>query len=427
MKIAIIGFGVEGKSAVNWFAKNQPAAELTVFDQNRPEGVPEGVGVEEVTSFDAVDFSDYDLVVRSPGIRPDLFNVQPDKLTSGTKLFFEHCPAKIIGVTGTKGKGTTCSFIDSILRAAGHKVWLIGNIGVAALDVLDEVQPTDIVVYEMSNFQLFDMQRSPRVAVVVHLEVDHQDFHTSPDEYFGAKINIARWQKPEDTIIYDGRNQMDIKFADASPSENKIPYPITSDVAGFSRAEIDELLDSVVLPGEHNRWNAEAAILASSQFTTVRDAVRQGLASFTGLPHRLKFVREVNGIRYYDDSISTTVGSAIAAMRSFDRPIIMILGGSSKGVDFTEVAKTLFERNVKHVILIGPEGVTRIKEALLTQPQSVSISELEEYTMDEVIATANQYAEPGDVVVLSPACASFDAFENYSKRGEAFVAAVEQL
>jgi len=426
MKIAIIGYGVEGRSSLNWMQRHHPEAQIVIFDQNTIEDIPDGVEFQHVADFMTQDFSSYDMLIRSPGIRPDAINAPPDKITSITKIFCDRCPAPIIGVTGTKGKGTTCSFIYEILIAAGLRAHLVGNIGVPALDVLDDVQPDDVVVYEMSNFQLFDMHRSPHIAVVIHLEIDHQDFHDTPIEYFDAKKNIARYQKSEDTLIYDGRNPIDLEFAAVSKAAHKVPYPITTSTEGFTREEMDELVGHIVIPGEHNRWNAEAAVLAASQYTQDRDAIRKGLANFTGLPHRLKFVREINGIRYYDDSISTTVGSAIAAMKAFAPPVTLILGGASKGVNFDSLARSVNDHSVHHVVLIGPEGTTRIKAALIAAGYN-RYSELPTYTMTDVVAEANKHTTEGGVVVLSPACSSFDAFANYSERGEQFVAAVDAL
>lgn len=422
MKIAILGFGVEGKSAVDWVRKHYPEAEVEVFDQKEVSGVPEGVKLKVVKDFGVVDFTTADMVIRSPGIRPDV--VKNTTLTSVTKIFFEKCPAKIIGVTGTKGKGTTCSLIASILNEAGRKVWLIGNIGVAALDVLDEIDAEDIVVYELSNFQLFDMEQSPHIAVIVHLEVDHQDYHKSLDEYMGAKANITKWQMADDVVVYDRTNQFAIDMAEKSKGK-LVEFPAED---WSKRDVLERMLDNLVLPGAHNRFNGEAAICAVQEAgVTDEQVIGRGLKAFTGLPHRLKFVGEVGGVKYYDDSISTTVGSVEAAMVAFDAPEILILGGSSKGVDFAGLATAIAEStNVKHVVLIGPEGERIggfLREAGYEKMSSVKL----DYTMTDVLEEVNQFATEGDVVILSPACASFDRYKNYAERGDDFIRAVEAL
>jgi len=422
LKIAILGFGVEGKSAVDWVRKHYPEAEVEVFDQKEVSGVPEGVKLKVVKDFGVVDFTTADMVIRSPGIRPDV--VKNTTLTSVTKIFFEKCPAKIIGVTGTKGKGTTCSLIASILNEAGRKVWLIGNIGVAALDVLDEIDAEDIVVYELSNFQLFDMEQSPHIAVIVHLEVDHQDYHKSLDEYMGAKANITKWQMADDVVVYDRTNQFAIDMAEKSKGK-LVEFPAED---WSKRDVLERMLDNLVLPGAHNRFNGEAAICAVQEAgVTDEQVIGRGLKAFTGLPHRLKFVGEVGGVKYYDDSISTTVGSVEAAMVAFDAPEILILGGSSKGVDFAGLATAIAEStNVKHVVLIGPEGERIggfLREAGYEKMSSVKL----DYTMTDVLEEVNQFATEGDVVILSPACASFDRYKNYAERGDDFIRAVEAL
>jgi len=402
MKIAVLGKGVEGKSVAGYFGGR--GDEVEMFDE------------QNEVKFEELDFSRYDLVFRSPSVRPDRVNT--DKLTSATRYFFEKCPAKIIGVTGTKGKGTTCSLIAEILKVAGRKVWLVGNIGVSALDVLDEIAEGDMVVYELSSFQLWDMTLSPQVAVVVHVERDHMDVHSDMAEYVGAKGNVVRWQGTEDVVIYDKTNAMSTEIAELSAGQ-KVGYPT---------GRFEELLNTLIIPGEHNRMNGEAAILAV-QAVGVEDTevIKRGLGVFDGLPHRLKFVREVGGVKYYDDSISTTPGSAMAAIRAFVEPKVLILGGSSKGADFGELAGVVRDGGVKKIILVGPEG-EKIGQAMANvgYDDVVRVEEVP-YDMAEAVRLARDVAEDGDVVILSPACASFDSFANYAERGDRFVAAVEVL
>ncbi len=418
MKVAILGYGVEGKSAYGYFKKQ--GAEIDVFDEKELAGVD---FVQVVPSLQGVDFANYDLIVRSPSLRPRELRLAmreqgaKAELTSVTKLFFEKCPAKIIGVTGTKGKGTTCSLINGILRAAGQKVHLVGNIGVAALDVLEDIKPSDIVVYELSSFQLWDLGRSPQVAVVVHIEEDHMDKHDDMAEYLAAKANIAKWQSMEDKIIFDNTNAESRRIAELS-SGKKIAYPT---------GKFEKLLDSLRLPGQHNRMNGEAAILAARAVAEVSDnEVQEGLASFDGLPHRLKLVGEVEGVRFYDDSISTTPGSTIAAIKAFDAPEILILGGSSKGLHFGALAKEIAGGRVKKVLLMGASA-NELEQELL----SVGYNDFENLgmniNMEGIVERAADLAGAGDVVILSPACASFDMFKNYAERGELFSAAVRGL
>ncbi|MDR2063845.1 MAG: UDP-N-acetylmuramoyl-L-alanine--D-glutamate ligase [Candidatus Nomurabacteria bacterium] len=426
MKIAILGFGVEGRCAFEYFSRRHPEAEIEVFDQARVES--NVVKITTIRDFVGMDFSDFDLVIRSPSIRPD--RIKARNLSSMTAQFFQKCPAKIIGVTGTKGKGTTCSLIKSILERAGKKVWLVGNIGVPALEVLDEIADNDIVVYELSSFQLWDLKKSPQVAVVVHIELDHQDVHKSFDEYLAAKSNIALWQDRNGKIVFDSSNDHAVAIA-AQSVARKAPYP-NRDLAHVENGAfyygLKELCPTSVLNilGAHNVMNALAAISAVADWTLDEVAIRDGLHDFTGLPHRLKFVDEVDGVGYYDDSISTTAGSTIAAIKSFDRPEILILGGSPKGADFGELAQTVKDYRVKWVVLIGEEAV-RLEQALNAVHYRKITNLGTAKTMREIVLETKKRAERGDVVLLSPACASFGMFKNYADRGDQFIQAVQGL
>lgn len=406
MKIAVLGAGVEGASAVKYF-KNHPelSPDIKIFDEKHGD------------DFSKIDFADFDLVFKSPSIRPDRIKCQKEQLSSVTEYFFEHCPAPIIGVTGTKGKGTTCSLIASILAAAKFRVHLVGNIGKSALDALDQIQPQDWVIYELSSFQLWHLGRSPHIAVVVHIEPDHLDVHNGFEEYLDAKSNITRYQKKSDLVIYDRNNPYSSRIAKLSPGK-KQAYPTQ---------KYEKLLDSLAIPGSHNRQNGEAAILAARAAGVSDDAViMAGLSNFHGLPHRLKFVREWQGVQFYDDSISTTPGSTIAAIRSFPNSQILILGGSSKGADFSELAAAIKDSPIKKVVAVGASADV-IEKTLLNVGYRHIINLGLDTTMSKIVKVAVDYAEPNDIILLSPACASFDLFKSYSDRGDQFIAAVQDL
>ena len=408
MKVAIAGFGIEGKASLDYWL-NQ-GADVTIADEREtlvgvPSGVPTVLGAG---AFEKLD--DFDLVIRAPSLRPEKI-ITNGKIWSATNEFFEKCPAPIIGVTGTKGKGTTSSLITSILRAAGKTVHLVGNIGVPVLEILPEIAPEDIVVFELSSFQLWDLERSPHVAVVLMIEPDHLDVHADFEEYVAAKANIVRWQTPEDIVVFNKNNEISQRISELSAAQ-KISYPFES-----------TLLDALVIPGAHNRDNACAAIAAIRPWTEDETAIRDGLANFTGLPHRLKFIREVGDVKYYDDSISTTIGSARAAVESFpDKRVVMLLGGSDKGADYDELMDYLQEKNV-YVIAMGKTGQTI---AELCEQYGVDY-EYRDDGMKSVVAAADIAAHAGDVVILSPASASFDQYKNYADRGYQFIAAVNAL
>jgi UDP-N-acetylmuramoylalanine--D-glutamate ligase len=430
MKIAIAGYGVEGQSSYCYFLDK--GHTLTIVDE-RPhvDGLPAGVAtILGAGAFERL--GEFDMVIRTPSLSPKKLT-SAKKIWSATNEFFAKCPAAIIGVTGSKGKGTTCSLIASMLRAAGQTVHLVGNIGVPSLDVLDSIQPEDIVVYELSSFQLWDAEKSPQVAVVLMIEPDHLDIHENFDDYLAAKANIRKYQTEKDICFYHPTNQFTRKIALSNPLPNAHPYNDSHDhtsvyIQDGNFVEDDCVIcptNAVQLPGVFNLENACAAISAVRAFGIERGAIEKGLGAFHGLDHRLKFIREVKGIKYYDDSIATTAGSAIAAMKAFTQPKIIILGGSSKGGEYTSIAQAAVAENVKLAILIGDEA-NHIEQAF--DGSDIAIINLDSATtMCEVVELANANATQGDVVILSPACASFGMFKNYSDRGDQFIAAVNGL
>jgi UDP-N-acetylmuramoylalanine--D-glutamate ligase len=425
MKIAIAGYGAEGKSNYNYW--NTPENEVVITDERQPSDVP--VDAHVIVGQDAFSRLDgFDMVIRSPGLAPHKIKTD-GKIWSATNEFFAQCPAPIIGVTGSKGKGTTSSLIASMLRAAGKTVHLVGNIGIPALSVLGDISPDDIVVYELSSFQLWDLEMSPHIAVVLHIEADHLDVHADFAEYVEAKAQIAANQITTDRVVYNAHNQWATHIAERSVGQ-RLPYQsvrgahVQGDFFMYGEQELCST-DELLLPGRHNQDNACAAITAVWPWVQDGATIARGLHGFDGLPHRLKWVRDVSGVKYYDDSIATTPGSAIAAINSFTEPKVLILGGSSKGADFTELAETVMAGKVKAVIVLGAEA-HRIQQAL-EQAGYTSIYHPEEQTMLSVVTGAHKLADSGDVVILSPSCASFGLFRDYADRGNQFIDAVMQL
>ncbi|MDP4038391.1 MAG: UDP-N-acetylmuramoyl-L-alanine--D-glutamate ligase, partial [bacterium] len=356
MKIAILGYGAEGKSAYSYFAKDK-SNQITICDEDEslelPKDVRAKLGEDYLKNLDK-----FDLIVRSPGIK--LANIKTSKpVTSGVKIFFEKCPAKIIGVTGSKGKSTTTTLIYEILKAGHKKVWLGGNIGKPVLDFLDKVKPNDLVVLELSSFQLQDLDKSPSVAVALMIENEHLDYHQDFDEYFLAKANIFKYQKTNDTAVFNINDKSSAKLASFSLAKNKIPYGVSENNKTGARVVGDTIYigsnkicstNNVKLPGAHNLDNVLAAIAASWQFIKEPDPIIKALSTFTGLKHRLELVTETGGVKYYDDSIATTPSSAIAAIKAFKSPKVIILGGSDKGADFDHLAEVITSSNVIGVV-----------------------------------------------------------------------------
>ena len=426
MRIAIAGYGIEGRANYDYW--NTPDNELVIVDEREVPADELPLDANTMTGEGVFEkLEGFDMVVRTASLAPRRINTD-GKIWSGTNEFFAKCAEQdipVIGVTGTKGKGTTSSLITSILRAAGKTVHLVGNIGQPALEVVSSIQPDDIVVYELSSFQLWDLEVSPTVAVVLMIEPDHLDVHTDFDEYVTAKSQIAVNQLTTDRVVYNATDEYAIRIAQLSPGQ-RLPYP--SDYTAHVRGDYfyygdTELcaIDQLQLVGEHNIQNACAAITAAWSWVQDGAIIAEGLRGFDGLPHRLKFVREVNGVRYYDDSIATTPGSAIAALQSFAEPKVIILGGSDKGADYTEVIE-LCKATGARVVTLGQTG-----EVIATLCRQYDVSYESADSMHDAVHRARQSTSQGGVVILSPASASFGMFKNYVDRGEQFIAAVNEL
>lgn len=444
MKIALIGFGLEAKSAYDYFKSIDQNNTFEIYDENSKSKIELPNGVKFFGDFHDFSKIQADLIVRTPAVNPSRLPKNA-KITSVTNLFFEKCPAPIIGVTGSKGKGTVSSFTAEILRAAGLRVHLVGNIGLPALNELSKIQKDDAVIYELSSFQLWDAQKSPHIAILNNLEVDHLDVHDGFEDYVAAKMNIAKNQTKNDFFIFNAENPIVLKNVENLKNQLKAELQPFQD---YNLAHIQEnhflwgdevLFETNILkiPGEHNQKNACASMIATFDFLREKgfeneeifDFWREGLSKFAGLPHRLKFVREFEGVRFYDDSIATTPGSAIAALNSFEKPKILILGGSNKGADLSGLIEKIAkmpEQELRKVILMGAES-EKLAQKLISSGFERFINLGAKTNMQEVVKTAFENAKSGDVVILSPAHASFDMFKSYIDRGEQFVENVNLL
>jgi len=415
MKIAIAGYGLEGEQ--NYLYYSALGYDVTIVDEKElpdrpiPEGAKTLLGKGVFSSLEG-----YDQVIRTAGLSPKKIKTD-GTIWSATNEFFEKSPAPIIGVTGTKGKGTTSSFIYEILKAARKDVYLVGNIGVSALKVLPKLTAKSIVVYELSSFQLWDIQKSPHIAVILGIEPDHLDVHSNLEDYISAKANIVHHQSESDIVVYKSTNETSVQISKLSPG---IHFPYPNDMSDFKK--------SIMVPGAHNIENASAAIIATHEYVTDEATIKKGLKSYEGLPHRIKFVREVNGVSYYDDSYSSAPSAAIAAVKSFNNQKILFLGGYDKGADFSVLASVLAQTDsLKKIVLYGQTSqriYSALKEARVLDDKIVIV---ESTNFSKIIGEAIQVAEPGDIVILSPACASFDMFKNFSERGDQFIDIIEAL
>ncbi|MBI2506253.1 MAG: UDP-N-acetylmuramoyl-L-alanine--D-glutamate ligase [Candidatus Latescibacteria bacterium] len=380
---------------------------------------------------------DFDLIWRTPGIsplRPELQQAQRvgAQISSQTRLFVALCPCPILGVTATKGKGTTSPIIARILREArGKGVRLGGNIGLPPISFLEELQPVDLVVLELSSFQLQDLDQSPQIAVVVNLTQDHLDYHASREEYLEAKRNICRHQQAGDVLVVNqdcaqarglavGHRAAVWTFSTAGPVEQGAWVEEGSlwlRRPGVGREELCRA-EEIPLRGRHNWENTAAAATAAAVAVASAAEIRAGSLGFEGLAHRLERVGEYGGVCYYNDSLATTPDAAVAALQAFDEPLVLIAGGCSKGADFSVLGKQLTIGRVKAVVLLGEEGERIARAALQAGYGGELVRSCQD--MEEAVAQARQRAQPGEVVLLSPACASFGIFANYQDRGEQF-------
>ena len=433
MKVAIAGFGLEGR--VNYRHWHDLGHEVTIVDERElpADDLPEGASVVVGDGvFDHLE--EYDLVIRTAGLNPTKLKTDIDKIWSATNEFFAKCPAPIVGVTGTKGKGTTSSLIASIFRAAGKTTHLVGNIGTAALDELPKIHAQDMVVYELSSFQLWDIKKSPEVAVILLIEPDHLNVHRDMDDYVAAKSNIRAFQIDGDLCIYHPTNELSAQAATVSAEGQLQRYAIPDDGGAYEKDGFfwqgDQQIcskDALQLLGQHNVENACAAISVAKHYGVSNEAIETGLRNFHGLPHRLELVRELDGVEYFNDSFSSAPSATLAAVRSFTVPEVIILGGTDKGADFSELIHDLADRqNIRRILVVG-EIRDKLAKLLHKAGLESKTDVLTVRTMNEIVTVARQIAQPGDVVLLSPGCASFDMFRNFYDRGDQFRELVNAL
>ena len=434
-KIAVLGLGIEGESSVKFL--RDKGTNVTVLDEKENPGY--------LNNLDS-----YDVIVRSPGIKLSSLKNYKGKITSQTKLFFDLCPCPVIGVTGTKGKGTTSSLIYEMLKAQGKDAYLGGNIGVPPLSFLEKLNKDSIVVLELSSFQLQDMTKSPHIAIMLMTTSEHLNWHKDVGEYVDAKRNILRYQQENDFAIlnkdYLASRESDVHtnakvFYISKEDEvgqgcfiKPARHASQGDAGGDGRVVLrkegieEAIIDvgEILLPGRHNLENVCAATMAAFLAGASIENIARVLRTFKGLEHRLELVREVGGVKFYDDSFSTTPETAIAAIEAFTSPEILILGGASKNSDFSLLGQVIFEKsNIKAIIGIGVEW-ERIKSKVKSQKSKVKIIEgLKD--MKSIVKAASEIAQDGDVVLLTPACSSFDMFKNYKDRGQQFKKEVSKL
>jgi len=430
-RVLVLGLGISGRSAASFCAAQ--GAEVVAVDE-RPASQLEDLGelpprVTLRVGEPFPDAADFDLVVPSPGVPRERYQACARRAWGDVELAFRALAVPIVAITGTNGKSTTTCLVEGMLRAAGLRALAAGNLGVPALGLVG--QPIDVAVLEVSSFQLETTDAfRPRVSVLLNLSEDHLDRHGSLEEYISAKRRIFARQEAEDIAVLNGDDPRVTALQAGIRAEIRRFRRFTSSERGawwdgeaiVLRAGGEEFrlnLEGVPLSG-YQRENALAALLAASAAGADPSKAVRALASFKGLPHRGERVRRIGTVAWINDSKATNPGAALAALTSQNAPVIWIAGGRDKGLPFEALAETA-RRNVRSALLIG-EAAGKIARAL---GDRVAFEQVE--TLEEAVHRAHGLAEPGDVVVLAPACASFDQFAGFEDRGDQFTKFVHAL
>lgn len=409
--VCILGFGREGRAMAEAIMTHAQDAEITVADRNDATDVPKKYWAQLGTGW-LENLEKFDVLIKSPGI-PFLPEFEPhrQKITSSTQIFLDTIHgsgARIVGVTGSKGKSTTSSLIHAILQEAGMHSLLVGNIGEPAIAHLDDAKSNTTFVHEMSSYQLMNLTSSPEIAVITAFFPEHLDYHGSVLAYLEAKKNITRFQTKESAVIWNSLSP-EAKEIAALSAGKKIP---------FDAGDAPVTLKDIRLKGGHNLGNIAAAWKTAELLGVQKaDAIR-AIKAFAGLPHRLQDLGVHHGLRWVNDSISTTPESAAAALEAWGKDVeTLIAGGQDRGYDFTPLANTIRSSGVKTVILLPDSGIL-IGKAIERAGAPVLLTEAK--TMEDAVSAARERTPEGKTVLLSPAAPSYGHFTNFEERGREF-------
>ncbi|MCR4857218.1 MAG: UDP-N-acetylmuramoyl-L-alanine--D-glutamate ligase [Bacteroidales bacterium] len=444
-KIIILGFGKEGVSTYRFLRKHFPDMPIAVADAN-PNLKTDEFDDPKLSFNNGPDYNqglnDYDLIFKTPGISFNLLNyfVEPKRITSQTDLFLEACHKQVIGVTGTKGKSTTASLICHILKSAGRKAILAGNIGVPFFDILEQLDDKTMVVAELSAHQLEFIHRSPDYAVLLNIYQEHLDHFNSFNNYQIAKLNITRYQDDRQFLVYNGDDEhipgliksynlnRDRCIFGSEPQEG--PYACCRDgivhfaISGHLEDEYD-LSHYHNLPGTHNYYNIMAAIAVCRKLGVTHDQIMHGLNTFHGLPNRIEYIGQYEGIAFYNDSISTIPEATVAAVRALRRVETLILGGYDRGIEYGLLLQFFKEEPMPNIAFTGPAG-KRILEEWQASDTPMPENHILEDDFRKIVDFAFEKTSQNKIVLLSPAAASYDQFKNFEERGRVFTQLVQQ-
>lgn len=452
-KVAVLGLGISNIPAIEFLHK----LGAYIYAHDLKDTL--GENCESIKDLENIEFlldhkcfsglNEVDYILRSPGVKPFTKEIEEAVskgaiLTSEMELFMDLCPCKVIGITGSAGKTTVTTLTTELLKAGGHNVWQGGNIGTPLFSKIEEIQKDDVVVLELSSFQLMTMKKSPNISLITNIYEDHLDYHRSFEEYVSAKTNIFMHQGKRDVCIFNLESDFTNKFLQVKEDKK-----IESEVLYFSTEKgnikgsylkdgciyLNETgdneqkvisVDEVRLKGTKNYANICSAICLVHDLVSIEN-ITKTLKEFKGVEHRLEYVDTKNGVEYYNDSISTTPGKALAALTSFDKKIILIAGGYDKNLDYSTFGGLVID-STKYVILLG-DTTQKIKEAIINDKKydkdMLKIKEVK--TLEQAVEFAKNIAKSGDIVVMSPASASFDMFKSYKQRGKIFKELVGKL
>lgn len=448
-KVAVIGMGVSNKPLLAYL--HSFACDTTVFDKREDAKIDpeilqkvEELGIQKHFGEDNLSYlHGFDIILRSPSCRPDTPEIVAEVergavLTSEIELVLELCPGKVIGVTGSDGKTTTTTLIYEMVQKKGYPCYLGGNIGYPIFTKLREMTNETIVVLELSSFQLMDTKISPDIAVITNIAPNHLDIHKSYEEYIECKENIFLFQSERGIFVTNYENAITRKLAETVPgrvvffsSKTKLENGYFYEDGIIKKSE-DGLRRHIIttkdipLRGVHNFENICTALAATETLVDV-DTQREVIQNFKGVEHRLEFVREIGGAKWYNDSIGTSPSRTIAGLQSFEEDIVLIAGGYDKHLDYAPIAKPILD-NVRELVLMGataPKIYEAVMQEVKKEKRQISVHMCD--SLQEAVNTAKEVAKLGDVVLFSPASASFDLFKNFAERGEKFKELVKEL
>ncbi len=447
--IAIIGLGVSNIPLLDYFYNL--GSKVTVFDNREQDKIPEEI-IKKLNTYsfkfefgkdNLTKLNGFDIIFRSPSCMPNIPELEKAvqngaKLTSEIEMLMELCPGTIIGVTGSDGKTTTTSLIYEILKENGYRCFLGGNIGYPLFTKINEMTPNDIIVLELSSFQLMNMKISPKISVITNISPNHLNVHSSYEEYIEAKKNIFKYQDKDGIVVLNYDNEITRNCAKEAngkviffSSKEKIAngFIVNNNIIKESKEAIRRhILDvnDIKLKGTHNYENICAALGATSSLVDI-DLSSKTIKNFKGVEHRLEFIKEIDGVKWYNDSIGTSPTRTIAGLNSFKEDIILIAGGYDKNLDYTPIAKPILEK-VKGLVLIGQTAgkiFNAVKQEAENQNKKIDTYICE--TLEDTVKMAKKIAKKGQIVLFSPASASFDMFKNFEERGNKFKSIVNNI